>query len=70
MAPRKSTAKPALEHREGCSSERVETYPTRRPNGEPVTVERCLDCGAALVSATTTLAPAPAEESKTEEDSA
>lgn len=54
MATRKSST-PTLEHRDGCPGNRTETYDTRRPGGEAVTVTRCLDCGAALVTTTTTL---------------
>ena len=38
-----------IHHRRGCPNERGETYEATRPNGEVVTVARCIDCGAATI---------------------
>jgi hypothetical protein len=53
----------ACRRAEPCGGDnRTETYGTRAPNGEPLTVARCLDCGAQSVSVTTTLAAPPPEQ--------
>jgi hypothetical protein len=57
--PRKTTTRPAvrrdgedipaLAHADGCPQrdERIERYTTLAPDGAPVAVVRCQDCGAA-----------------------
>lgn len=43
--PRTST-KPDLDHLDGCSAERIETYTASTPSGDEVQVIRCVSCGA------------------------
>ena len=52
--PRKAAA-PVMPHRDGCAGERVESYTTSRRNGEEVDVQRCLDCGVQLFTASVPL---------------
>lgn len=44
---------PALRHAEGCPEDpdRVEVYKEQRPDGETMTITRCVDCAASDVKA-------------------
>ncbi|MFL5954786.1 MAG: hypothetical protein ACJ76I_11840 [Gaiellaceae bacterium] len=35
-------------HLKGCPAERIESYDAETPAGEPLTITRCVDCGANL----------------------
>lgn len=52
-ATSEQTATSPIRHRDGCpegasrdGADPLETYVAIAPNGEPVTVVRCVDCGA------------------------
>ncbi len=36
---------PDRSHKVGCPAQRVESYPLTRPDGTPLTVAHCCDCG-------------------------
>lgn len=38
-------------HAIGCPESRVETFAARTPDGVPVTVRRCVECGEQVVTA-------------------
>jgi len=40
---------PAREHREGCPATRAEEFTITPPEGPPVRVLRCIDCGGQVV---------------------
>ena len=40
----------SMTHRDGCPTGRSETFGATSPAGEPLTVTRCIDCGADLVA--------------------
>ena len=48
-ASERSALEQEIHHRDGCPEERAEMYQAARPNGEVLTVARCIDCGAATV---------------------
>lgn len=43
---------PLLDHADGCPGARVESYTARRPDGAPVRVVRCADCGGHTAATT------------------
>ena len=53
MPPRTATRKTKVEirHKDGCPADRIESYESTRPNGDVVTVTRCLDCAEQVVTA-------------------
>ncbi len=40
----------SMTHLDGCPKGRSESYGATSPSGEPLTVTRCIDCGASAVS--------------------
>jgi hypothetical protein len=51
MPPRTATrSKADIRHKDGCPADRIESYPTTRPNGDVVTVTRCQDCAEQVVT--------------------
>ena len=40
----------SMTHLDGCPKGRSESFGATSPSGEPLTVTRCIDCGAGAVS--------------------
>lgn len=50
MTPEVASARPAVDHLEGCPADRVERYDQTRPSDrQAMTTTRCIDCGSQRV---------------------
>jgi hypothetical protein len=49
-APEVASARPAVDHLDGCPADRVERYDQTRPSDrQAMTTTRCIDCGSQRV---------------------